>query len=153
MKYRSWFPNWVPETSLKSGIWKTSPPCSHYKLSRQHWLLDEPPHPWAEVRCSGGMGDVSVWSLSSWTSLSHWAPTWVPDVSLSHPGPHTSQLESIFHSQLTVWRQWYLSLGSSSSLLARLCGSLDGGPELLRLLHVVVAIPEKEGVDPGILGV
>lgn len=38
MKYRSWFPNWVPETSLKSGIWKTSPPCSHYKLSRQHWL-------------------------------------------------------------------------------------------------------------------
>lgn len=39
------------------------------------------------------------------------------------------------------------------SLLAHICGSLDGGPELLRLPHGVVPIPEREGVEPGVLGV
>lgn len=45
-----------------------------------------------------------------------------------------------------------VSLGSSS-LLAHIRGFLDGGPELLRLFHVVVLIPEHEGVEPGIPGV
>lgn len=63
-------------------------------------------------------------------TLDHTHPRWKP----------THSLETMVSS-------------GSSWLWSCIYGSLDGGPELLRLLRMVMLIPEQEVVEPGILGV
>lgn len=116
------FINSVSKSSLKSDIWRTSAPFSHYKwprntvfssisLASHHTSLTWGHMFWWEWELYHW-----VWSLkmSSWTQIFHmnsWSfivPPWTTHIPAG----------SLFHNQLTVWRQWcHLSWHPSMDLL------------------------------------